>query len=263
MSVIDEPTIVANFTSTSLDDELIMKAIRSPSFNQDNIDTVILNNSTLLKYGNYGEQILDPLREKGVKPVLNADIGLCENGSMKAIDTPDLAAKFNAYEIDGGFWQSKVYNLINEPMIIAQQLSYASFANNAGLLQFVFTEFSSDVEDRGSLEFKFNQYMTSYVTNGDALKGLKMFLIFNPTIDDNVLSNLSLHDPIKRVFFTEGNMSRINACRKISRSWKTDACFGPALLEDLDLDMTDRIFDLGLQNSITEIRESVDKNRTM
>jgi hypothetical protein len=95
------------------------------------------------------------------------------------------------------------------------------------------------------------------------LEGLNAFYVFNPTIQNNVMSKLLDLEPVGRVLFTDGGLSRSVACRKLAMNSRHDACFGPALLEDLSADMDAHTFNVGLRNSIAEIQESVDKNRKL
>lgn len=257
-------SLVADFDYKSIDHELIMKAIHSPCFNNENIDSVILNEDTLLKEGTYGEPILDVLHEKGINVIFRADKGITENGSMNRIDVDSYNDKVNLYEAGGFKLKSVLYDVLSTPMIIQQQLTYASLGVHYERFRpFIFTEIPIHLSQRGEIEFYLADLMYELIDKTLEIENLNAFYVFNPTIQNGVMSKLLDLEAVSRVLFTDGGLSRSVACRKLAMNYRHDACFGPALLEDLTADMDAHTFNVGLRNSITEILESVDKNRKL
>lgn len=238
-------TIIAALDGSKLDDDFVSRIIKSPSFNSDSIDSVILHNKIFVNK----PDITDVLNEKGIKAFLKIDEGQYENGTMKNPDVHDLAVKLATYDVIGTKARSLVYNLMDIPMIVKQQLTWAALIQRANKIPIIEPEVPKDVANKGEIELNLCHTLRLMLQE---FKGSVIIKLTMPDHDGLYLDLLEL-DQVSRIVALSGGLSRPVACEKLSRQPKMAASFSRALLEDLDNDMSDKILNKGLENNISEI----------
>ena len=238
-------TIIAALDGSKLDDEFVSRIIKSESFNSEVVDSVILHSKTFVNK----PEITDVLNEKDIKPYLKIDKGQYENGTMKKPDFADIQLKLSTFDVIGTKSRSIVYDLIDMPMILKQQMTWAALVWQANKIPIIEPEILQDTPGKGELELYLNHTLHLILQD---FKGQVILKLSMPE-HDGLYDDLLELDQVTRIVALSGGMARHVACEKLSRQPNMDASFSRALLEDLDNSMSDKILNKGLENNIAEI----------
>lgn len=246
-------TLIAALDGSKLDNDFVMRIIKCPSFNSDTIDSTILHNKLFVNK----PEVSDILNEKGIKAYLKIDAGQYDNGTMINPDFQDMALKLSTYDVIGTKARSIVHNVFDIPMLIKQQLTWASLVYKANKIPIVELEILNDAENKGELEMQLTHCLYLMVQD---FKGQLILKLSLPT-SNNAYEDLLDLDQVTRIVALSGGKSRQVACRLLSTMRGADASFSRALIEDLNNDMSDDILNIGLGNNIAEILTASNKNK--
>lgn len=250
-------SIFAVLDDPNIDHNLLIKVMGCPSFNKNNIDSVVLTRNTLDKEGEY---LINLLEEKSISLFLSHDTGQFANGTMNTIDLQWLTETVQKYpSINGIRIKSFIDNIINIPTVLKQQITYCRLFGAFSKIPVLDIEFPSDVLNKGEVEYHFSSAAKIMIDEMDT----GVFLRLSMPTQYNLYPELAKSINVVRLMANEQNYSRGVAVRKLSQSLLMSCSFSSLILDNLSADMDTELINKGLQNNIDEYLSAVNNNHEL
>lgn len=237
--------------------DMRVRIITSPAFSGKRVIGAILFEKTM--NGMAGD-IAVPLylQSQGVVPFLKIDKGLEEEADgvqlMKPIDGLDILLK-RASNL--GVFGTKMRSVINlaSPTgiaaIVKQQFEIAEQILNNGMMPMIEPEISINSPQRAEAD---QLLLVELLKALDTLpEDNKVMLKLTLPVVADMFAPLVAHPNVIRVVALSGGFSRSQACIELAKNNGVIASFSRALLEELRHEMSDKEFNISLDNAISEI----------
>jgi fructose-bisphosphate aldolase, class I len=237
--------------------DMRVRIITSPAFSGKRVIGAILFEKTM--NGMAGD-IAVPLylQSQGVVPFLKIDKGLEEEADgvqlMKPIDGLDILLK-RASNL--GVFGTKMRSVINlaSPTgiaaIVKQQFEIAEQILDNGMMPMIEPEISIHSPQRAEAD---QLLLVELLKALDTLpEDNKVMLKLTLPVVADMFAPLVAHPNVIRVVALSGGFSRSQACMELAKNNGVIASFSRALLEELRHEMSDKEFNISLDNAISEI----------
>jgi len=246
--------------------EMRVRIISAPAFTGERILAAILFEATMDGTAQ-GKPVPSFLwEERGVVPFLKVDKGLEAEADgvrlMKPI--PGLGALLER-AVKLGVFGTKMRSVIAQhspdgiAAIVRQQFEYAAQIDAHGLMPILEPEVSIDAPDKAGAEASLRSELLDGLDRLPASRRVMIKLTI-PDVAD-FYRPLIEHSRVLRVVALSGGYTRADACRRLKANHGMIASFSRALINDLNVSMTDDAFNAALAKAIEEIyRASVDKD---
>ena len=240
------------------------RIITSDAFNEKRILGVILFKNTM-------ERDIDVvntvkyLSNKGIPAFLKIDVGLedVDGGVQLLKNIPNLEESLEnakTYGIIGTKMRSviKEYNEYGIKKVIEQQFNLAKVIMAHGLIPIIEPEVDIHANNKKQIE----TFMRNEILKHLDKTKKEDYLMFKFTLPEipNFYNELLRHKNVLRIVALSGGYERDLACSKLKQNKKMIASFSRALLEGLNVDMSDEEFNGVLDKTIEEIYEASVKN---
>ena len=201
------------------------------------------------------------LSDKGILSFLKIDVGLedIDGGVQLLKDIPNIEESLeNAkkYGIIGTKMRSviKEYNEYGIKKVIEQQFNLAKIIIAHGLIPIIEPEVDIHAENKKQIE----TFMRNEILRHLDKTKKEDYLMFKFTLPEipNFYNDLLRHKNVLRIVALSGGYERDLACSKLKQNKKMIASFSRALLEGLNVDMSDEEFNDVLDKTIEEIYEA-------
>lgn len=236
------------------------RIIASPSFTSDKVIGAILFERTMNSKID-GQYSADYLLDKGILPFLKVDKGLEDekNGVqlMKEItDLDELLKTANERNIFGTKMRANIlsYNEEGIRAIINQQFEVGKQILAAGLMPMLEPEVNIHADDKAKIDALVVEETLKHLDELDADQSIMLKLTI-PT-EENAYEKLINHPKVVRVVALSGGYSTDEANEKLAKNPDLIASFSRALLQDLNVEQTDKEFDQALAEAIDSIYEA-------
>lgn len=236
------------------------RIIASPSFTSDKVIGAILFERTMNSKID-GQYSADYLLDKGILPFLKVDKGLEDekNGVqlMKEItDLDELLKTANERNIFGTKMRANIlsYNEEGIRAIINQQFEVGKQILAAGLMPMLEPEVNIHADDKAKIDALVVEETLKHLDELDADQSIMLKLTI-PT-EENAYEKLINHPKVVRVVALSGGYSTEEANEKLAKNPDLIASFSRALLQDLNVEQTDKEFDQALAEAIDSIYEA-------
>ena len=241
--------------------EMRKRVFTSKEFNSEKILGAILFYKTMMSKVD-DEYTADYLwNQKHIVSFLKVDKGLKdeENGCKLMKDIPDLKEQLKEAtdkNVFGTKMRSVIYKADEKGIedIVNQQFDYAKKICDAGLCPIIEPEVDINAEDKALcediLKAKIEERLNSWDQND-----LIMFKFTIPTVANKYLS-LYDYPCVVRIVALSGGYTVQVACDYLAQNDRMIASFSRALLEDLNVNLSDEEYDERLKNAIDMIYEA-------
>ena len=201
------------------------------------------------------------LENKGILSFLKIDVGLeDEDGGMQMLkEIPNLEErleKAKSYGIVGTKMRSviKEYNEYGIKKLIEQQFNLAKIIIAHGLIPIIEPEVDIHAQNKKQIE----TFMRSEIHRNLERTKKEDYLMFKFTLPEvaNYYNDLLRHKNVLRIVALSGGYERKLACEKLKQNKKMIASFSRALLEGLNVNMSDEEFTETLDNIVEEIYDA-------
>ena len=201
------------------------------------------------------------LSNKGIPAFLKIDVGLedIDGGVQLLKDIPGLEDSLeNAkkYGIIGTKMRSviKEYNEYGIKKVIEQQFNLAKIIIAHGLIPIIEPEVDINACNKKQIETFMRNEILRHL---DKMKK-EDYLMFKFTLPEipNFYNDLLRHKNVLRIVALSGGYDRDLACEKLKQNKKMIASFSRALLEGLNVNMSDEEFSKTLDNTVEEIYDA-------
>ena len=201
------------------------------------------------------------LSNKGILAFLKIDVGLedIDGGVQLLKDIPGLEDSLeNAkkYGIIGTKMRSviKEYNEYGIKKVIEQQFNLAKIIIAHGLIPIIEPEVDINACNKKQIETFMRNEILKHL---DKMKK-EDYLMFKFTLPEipNFYNDLLRHKNVLRIVALSGGYDRDLACEKLKQNKKMIASFSRALLEGLNVNMSDEEFSKTLDNTVEEIYDA-------
>ena len=201
------------------------------------------------------------LSDKGILSFLKIDVGLedIDGGVQLLKDIPNIEESLeNAkkYGIIGTKMRSviKEYNEYGIKKIVEQQFNLAKIIMAHGLIPIIEPEVDINAANKKQIE----TFMRNEILKHLDKTKKEDYLMFKFTLPEvpNYYNDLLRHKNVLRIVALSGGYERDLACQKLKQNKKMIASFSRALLEGLNVNMSDENFNNTLDNTIKEIYDA-------
>ena len=239
--------------------EMRSRIIRSDAFDERILGVILFKNTMERDIG--GVNTVKYLSNKGIPAFLKIDVGLedIDGGVQLLKDIPGLEDSLeNAkkYGIIGTKMRSviKEYNEYGIKKVIEQQFNLAKIIIAHGLIPIIEPEVDIHAENKKQIE----TFMRNEILRHLDKTKKEDYLMFKFTLPEipNFYNDLLRHKNVLRIVALSGGYERDLACSKLKQNKKMIASFSRALLEGLNVDMSDEEFNDVLDKTIEEIYEA-------
>lgn len=205
------------------------------------------------------------LEQKGIPAFLKIDVGLEDesDGVRLLKDIPNLDERLEEakkYGIIGTKERSVIleYNEYGIKKVIEQQFKLAKQIIAHGLIPIIEPEVDIHANNKKQIE----TFMRNEILKHLDKTKKEDYLMFKFTLPEipNFYNELLRHKNVLRIVALSGGYERDLACSKLKQNKKMIASFSRALLEGLNVDMSDEEFNGVLDKTIEEIYEASVKN---
>ena len=236
------------------------RIIASDAFNEKRILGVILFKNTMEREID-GINTVKYLSNKGIPTFLKIDVGLedVDGGVQLLKDIPNLEESLEnakTYGIIGTKMRSviKEYNEYGIKKVIEQQFNLAKVIMAHGLIPIIEPEVDIHANNKKQIE----TFMRNEILKHLDKTKREDYLMFKFTLPEipNFYNELLRHKNVLRIVALSGGYERDLACSKLKQNKKMIASFSRALLEGLNVDMSDEEFNGVLDKTIEEIYEA-------
>ena len=236
------------------------RIIASDAFNEKRILGVILFKNTMEREID-GINTVKYLCNKGIPAFLKIDVGLedVDGGVQLLKDIPNLEESLEnakTYGIIGTKMRSviKEYNEYGIKKVIEQQFNLAKVIMAHGLIPIIEPEVDIHANNKKQIE----TFMRNEILKHLDKTKREDYLMFKFTLPEipNFYNELLRHKNVLRIVALSGGYERDLACSKLKQNKKMIASFSRALLEGLNVDMSDEEFNGVLDKTIEEIYEA-------
>ena len=236
------------------------RIITSDVFNEKRILGVILFKNTMERDID-GVNTVKYLSNKGIPAFLKIDVGLedVDGGVQLLKDIPNLEESLEnakTYGIIGTKMRSviKEYNEYGIKKVIEQQFNLAKIIMAHGLIPIIEPEVDIHANNKKQIE----TFMRNEILKHLDKTKREDYLMFKFTLPEipNFYNDLLRHKNVLRIVALSGGYERDLACSKLKQNKKMIASFSRALLEGLNVDMSDDEFNDVLDKTIEEIYEA-------
>ncbi len=240
------------------------RIITSDAFNEKRILGVILFKNTMERDID-GVNTVKYLSNKGIPAFLKIDVGLedVDGGVQLLKDIPNLEETLEnakTYGIIGTKMRSviKEYNEYGIKKVVEQQFNLAKIIMAHGLIPIIEPEVDIHANNKKQIE----TFMRNEILKHLDKTKKEDYLMFKFTLPEipNFYNELLRHKNVLRIVALSGGYERNLACSKLKQNKKMIASFSRALLEGLNVDMSDEEFNGVLDKTIEEIYEASVKN---
>lgn len=236
------------------------RIITSDAFNEKRILGVILFKNTMERDID-GVNTVKYLSNKGIPAFLKIDVGLedVDGGVQLLKDIPNLEETLEnakTYGIIGTKMRSviKEYNEYGIKKVVEQQFNLAKVIMAHGLIPIIEPEVDIHANNKKQIE----TFMRNEILKHLDKTKKEDYLMFKFTLPEipNFYNELLRHKNVLRIVALSGGYERDLACSKLKQNKKMIASFSRALLEGLNVDMSDEEFNGVLDKTIEEIYEA-------
>ena len=236
------------------------RIITSDAFNEKRILGVILFKNTMERDID-GVNTVKYLSNKGIPAFLKIDVGLedVDGGVQLLKDIPNLEESLEnakTYDIIGTKMRNviKEYNEYGIKKVIEQQFNLAKVIMAHGLIPIIEPEVDIHANNKKQIE----TFMRNEILKHLDKTKKEDYLMFKFTLPEipNFYNELLRHKNVLRIVALSGGYERDIACSKLKQNKKMIASFSRALLEGLNVDMSDEEFNGVLDKTIEEIYEA-------
>lgn len=236
------------------------RIITSDAFNEKRILGVILFKNTMERDID-GVNTVKYLSNKGIPAFLKIDVGLedVDGGVQLLKNIPNLEESLEnakTYGIIGTKMRSviKEYNEYGIKKVIEQQFNLAKIIMAHGLIPIIEPEVDIHANNKKQIE----TFMRNEILKHLDKTKKEDYLMFKFTLPEipNFYNELLRHKNVLRIVALSGGYERDLACSKLKQNKKMIASFSRALLEGLNVDMSDDEFNDVLDKTIEEIYEA-------
>ena len=240
------------------------RIITSDAFNEKRILGVILFKNTMERDID-GVNTVKYLSNKGIPAFLKIDVGLedVDGGVQLLKNIPNLEETLEnakTYGIIGTKMRSviKEYNEYGIKKVVEQQFNLAKVIMAHGLIPIIEPEVDIHANNKKQIE----TFMRNEILKHLDKTKKEDYLMFKFTLPEipNFYNELLRHKNVLRIVALSGGYERDLACSKLKQNKKMIASFSRALLEGLNVDMSDEEFNGVLDKTIEEIYEASVKN---
>lgn len=235
------------------------RVIKSKSFDERILGVILFENT--MQRDIDGENVVKYLSKKGILSFLKIDVGLedLDSGVKLMKDIPEIderLEKAKSYGIIGTKMRSVItdYNEYGIKKVIEQQFNFAKVIISHGLIPIIEPEVAIDASNKKQIETFMRNEIIRHL---DKMKK-EDYLMFKFTLPDvaNYYNDLLRNKNVLRIVALSGGYDRDVACAKLKSNKKMIASFSRALLEGLNVSMSDQDFDDTLNNTIQEIYDA-------
>lgn len=239
--------------------EMRSRIIKSDVFDERILGVILFKNT--MERNIDGVNTVKYLSDKGILSFLKIDVGLedIDGGVQLLKDIPNLEVSLeNAkkYGIIGTKMRSviKEYNEYGIKKIVEQQFNLAKIIIAHGLIPIIEPEVDIDAANKKQIE----TFMRNEILKHLDKTKKEDYLMFKFTLPEvpNYYNDLLRHKNVLRIVALSGGYERDLACQKLKRNKKMIASFSRALLEGLNVNMSDEEFNNTLDNTIKEIYDA-------
>lgn len=236
------------------------RIITSDAFNEKRILGVILFKNTMERDID-GVNTVKYLSNKGIPAFLKIDVGLedVDGGVQLLKNIPNLEETLEnakTYGIIGTKMRSviKEYNEYGIKKVVEQQFNLAKAIIAHGLIPIIEPEVDIHANNKKQIE----TFMRNEILKHLDKTKKEDYLMFKFTLPEipNFYNELLRHKNVLRIVALSGGYERDLACSKLKQNKKMIASFSRALLEGLNVDMSDEEFNGVLDKTIEEIYEA-------
>lgn len=239
--------------------EMRSRIIKSDVFDERILGVILFKNT--MERNIDGVNTVKYLSDKGILSFLKIDVGLedIDGGVQLLKDIPNLEVSLeNAkkYGIVGTKMRSviKEYNEYGIKKIVEQQFNLAKIIIAHGLIPIIEPEVDIDAANKKQIE----TFMRNEILKHLDKTKKEDYLMFKFTLPEvpNYYNDLLRHKNVLRIVALSGGYERDLACQKLKQNKKMIASFSRALLEGLNVNMSDEEFNNTLDNTIKEIYDA-------
>ena len=239
--------------------EMRSRIIKSDVFDERILGVILFKNT--MERDIDGVNTVKYLSDKGIVSFLKIDVGLedIDGGVQLLKDIPNLEENLeNAkkYGIIGTKMRSviKEYNEYSIKRIVDQQFNLAKIIMAHGLIPIIEPEVDINAVNKKQIE----TFMRNEILKHLDKTKKEDYLMFKFTLPEvpNYYNDLLRHKNVLRIVALSGGYERDLACRKLKQNKKMIASFSRALLEGLNVNMSDEDFNNTLDNTIKEIYDA-------
>ena len=239
--------------------EMRSRIIKSDVFDERILGVILFKNT--MERNIDGVNTVKYLSDKGILSFLKIDVGLedIDGGVQLLKDIPNLEVSLeNAkkYGIIGTKMRSviKEYNEYGIKKIVEQQFNLAKIIIAHGLIPIIEPEVDIDAANKKQIE----TFMRNEILKHLDKTKKEDYLMFKFTLPEvpNYYNDLLRHKNVLRIVALSGGYERDLACQKLKQNKKMIASFSRALLEGLNVNMSDEDFNNTLDNTIKEIYDA-------
>lgn len=239
--------------------EMRSRIIKSDVFDERILGVILFKNT--MERDIDGVNTVKYLSDKGIVSFLKIDVGLedIDGGVQLLKDIPNLEENLeNAkkYGIIGTKMRSviKEYNEYGIKRIVDQQFNLAKIIMAHGLIPIIEPEVDINAVNKKQIE----TFMRNEILKHLDKTKKEDYLMFKFTLPEvpNYYNDLLRHKNVLRIVALSGGYERDLACQKLKQNKKMIASFSRALLEGLNVNMSDEDFNNTLDNTIKEIYDA-------
>lgn len=236
------------------------RIITSDAFNEKRILGVILFKNTMERDID-GVNTVKYLSNKGIPAFLKIDVGLEDvDGGVQLLknitNLEETLENAKTYGIIGTKMRSviKEYNEYGIKKVVEQQFNLAKAIIAHGLIPIIEPEVDIHANNKKQIE----TFMRNEILKHLDKTKKEDYLMFKFTLPEipNFYNELLRHKNVLRIVALSGGYERDLACSKLKQNKKMIASFSRALLEGLNVDMSDEEFNGVLDKTIEEIYEA-------
>ena len=236
------------------------RIITSDAFNEKRILGVILFKNTMERDID-GVNTVKYLSNTGIPAFLKIDVGLedVDGGVQLLKDIPNLEESLENAKTYGSIGTKmrsviKEYNEYGIKKVVEQQFNLAKVIMAHGLIPIIEPEVDIHANNKKQIE----TFMRNEILKHLDKTKKEDYLMFKFTLPEipNFYNELLRHKNVLRIVALSGGYERDLACSKLKQNKKMIASFSRALLEGLNVDMSDDEFNGVLDKTIEEIYEA-------
>lgn len=239
--------------------EMRSRVIMNDAFDERILGVILFKNT--MERDIDGVNTVKYLSNKGIPAFLKIDVGLedIDGGVQLLKDIPgleDSLENVKKYGIIGTKMRSviKEYNEYGIKKVIEQQFNLAKIIIAHGLIPIIEPEVDINACNKKQIETFMRNEILKHL---DKMKK-EDYLMFKFTLPEipNFYNDLLRHKNVLRIVALSGGYDRDLACEKLKQNKKMIASFSRALLEGLNVNMSDEEFSKTLDNTVEEIYDA-------
>lgn len=239
--------------------EMRSRIIMNDAFDERILGVILFKNT--MERDIDGVNTVKYLSNKGIPAFLKIDVGLedIDGGVQLLKDIPgleDSLENVKKYGIIGTKMRSviKEYNEYGIKKVIEQQFNLAKIIIAHGLIPIIEPEVDINACNKKQIETFMRNEILKHL---DKMKK-EDYLMFKFTLPEipNFYNDLLRHKNVLRIVALSGGYDRDLACEKLKQNKKMIASFSRALLEGLNVNMSDEEFSKTLDNTVEEIYDA-------